>query len=594
MQPLGDLASRATRHVGVQLVRAGRLLTGEELDVVVDGAVRIENGILTGVGRWADFGSEAVAVAVFPNGTLLPGLIDTHAHISLPADRRPYEDVAHDTDELMALVAVRNLDRHLRAGVTTIRDQGGRNHVTFSVREAINRGYIIGPRLLLAGRPLTQHRGHMYWCNGEADGRAEIRQTIRVLVAEGADHIKIVASGGGTAGTVPFRRSYTVDELRVAVEATHELDRLTAMHCRARTSIANALDAGADCVEHAEFLVANPVSKHGPSAAATGRIEYEPRLGERLASSGTFVSFTLQAFGLDTLRMLEARGPSMSSEERSELSSLSFYYDALVELLHHLRRDGVGPRLTISTDAGPFDTEFGRLTLGIKLAVSTGMTPQEAVKSVTCIAARCCGIEQLVGSIEVGKVADIVIVDGNPLEDIRRLDEVVAVFTRGVSLSLGPSPNPLPTPIGLSTAHIKSDSQTRTISEMGWSASLRSHPRPLGLRARPSRHAGEHASVGPGTRSSRRGTEPCAAAGGRQVQARDSHTRPIPEHLPIAEAIEGDDLGARQLVADRMTNAERQLGLYLRQRQKPVRPTLLSAGDGSRDRERGDVGANPP
>ena len=98
--------------------------------------------------------------------------------------------------------------------MTTIRDNGGRNRVTFVVREAQRRGYFVGPRLLLAGRPLTHRHGHFHFCNGEADGEVEIRAAVRQLVAEGADHIKIMASGGGTAGTIPYLASYTAAEMR--------------------------------------------------------------------------------------------------------------------------------------------------------------------------------------------------------------------------------------------------------------------------------------------------------------------------------------------------------------------------------------------
>src|SRR5260370_272991 len=113
---------------------------------------------------------ESVRVKHFPKSTILPGLVDAHAHLPLAADRRTYEQMVLDPDEMMALVSVSNLQRHLAAGVTTLRDNGGRNRVTFIVREAIQRGYFTGPRLLLSGRPITHRYGHFYLCNGVADG----------------------------------------------------------------------------------------------------------------------------------------------------------------------------------------------------------------------------------------------------------------------------------------------------------------------------------------------------------------------------------------------------------------------------------------
>src|SRR5712692_6467422 len=238
---------------------------------------------------------ESARVEHFHESTILPGIVDAHAHLTLAADRRTYEQMALDPDEMMALVCVSNLQRHLATGVTTLRDNGGRNRVTFIVREAIDRGYFIGPRLLLSGRPVTHSYGHFYWCNGVADGADAIRAAVRQLVAEGADHIKIMASGGATAGNIPYYPSYTAEELRVAVDTAHALGRLTTAHCRARESMLNAVDAGLDCIEHAEFLVPGEIVEYGEGVASSGIMRYDATVADRLLQAGTFVSFALQA-----------------------------------------------------------------------------------------------------------------------------------------------------------------------------------------------------------------------------------------------------------------------------------------------------------
>jgi imidazolonepropionase-like amidohydrolase len=322
----------------------------------------------------------------------------------------------------MALVAIRNLQRHLASGVTTIRDNGCRNRVTFAVREALRRGYFSGPRLLLAGRPLTHRLGHFWWCNGEADGEAEIRAAVRQLVAEGADHIKIMASGGGTAGTSPYHASYTSEELRVAVETAHGLDRLTTAHCRARQLMHFAVDAGLDCIEHAEFLVPG-----GHEHAAKGGVEYDGRLTERMLQAGTFVSFTFQAGGYATLLELR-QAPGTRGRERDELEA---YFDAKRALFGHLLGDGMLPRLVISTDAGPGDTEFGHLEHGVQLAVESGMPCSRALAAVTRIAAEACGVADMVGTLEPHKQADLLVVGGNPLEGVAAITRVQAVYVAG-------------------------------------------------------------------------------------------------------------------------------------------------------------------
>src|SRR5205823_14081345 len=140
---------------------------------------------------------------------------------------------------------------------------------------------------------------HFYRCNGVADGAAAIRAVVRRLVAEGADHIKIMASGGGTAGNIPYYPSYTAAELRVAVEAAHALGRLTTAHCRAKQSMLNAVEAGLDCIEHAEFLVPGEIVEYGAGVASSGIMRYDEAVADRLLGSGTVVSFTLQAGGYD-------------------------------------------------------------------------------------------------------------------------------------------------------------------------------------------------------------------------------------------------------------------------------------------------------
>lgn len=414
------------RVESIRYIRAARVATLSDRGVIEDGVVIVEGTRITAVGPAAEFEAEMAGQPVehFPGATLLPGLVDAHAHLTLPANRLPYEQMAQDPDEMLALIAVRNLKLHLASGVTTIRDNGGRNRVTFVVREAQRRGFFVGPRLLLAGRPLTHRLGHFHFCNGEADGEVEIRAAVRQLVAEGADHIKIMASGGGTAGTIPYLPSYTAQEMRVAVSTAHDLQRLTTAHCRARQSMANAVDAGLDCIEHAEFLV--PPTAPGPHA----RVEYDARLTERLLQAGTFVSFTFQAGGYQTL--LELRAASgLTAAEAQKQSELEAYFDGKRELFRCLLRDGMLPRLVLSTDAGPGDTEFGRLLHGVELAVEAGMTPEQALAAVTRVAAEACGVGALVGTLEVGKEADLLVAEGDPLVDVRAIGAVQAVYVAG-------------------------------------------------------------------------------------------------------------------------------------------------------------------
>jgi imidazolonepropionase-like amidohydrolase len=392
-------------------LRVARLIDGVGPTALDDAAISIDSSRIAWVGKASelrDSDSDPEWYDCGPNSTALPGLVDVHTHFTLLADGRSYEDMAAESDELLAMAAVRNAGTHLRSGVTTARDNGARNRLGFALKGAIDHGVIEGPRLLVSGRPVTPTRGHFHWCNGTADGEVEIRQAIRQLVGEGADHIKIMASGGGTAGTDPGRASYEVAELKVAVETAHTLGRLTTAHCRAAEGMARAIEADVDCMEHGEFLTTE------------GEMVFDEGLARRLVDSGMYLSPTLQSNGSDTLVRLEQKEKSdglthgekqLLAAVRAEISQRLDHFNRLISL-------GLGPRMLCGTDAGCFDYSFGHMDYGLSLMVAGGMSPMEAILSATRIAAEACGVADEVGSLAPGKQADVLVVHGNPLDDI--------------------------------------------------------------------------------------------------------------------------------------------------------------------------------
>ena len=235
------------------IITAAKLADGLGGDARPNEAVLVDNGRIAAVGPRQQLSAEAppdVEVIDLGEACLTPGLIDGHTHLSLAGDSRPYTELFLDSDEVMVLVGAMNMRRHLAAGITTIREHGARNRIGFALKEGLQRGYISGPRMLVSGRPITCTGGHFHMCNEVADGEDEIRRSVRRLVHEGADYIKIMASGGGTAGTEPGIASYSIAELHAAVHEAHHFHRLTAAHCRARESIRRAVEAGIDLLEH--------------------------------------------------------------------------------------------------------------------------------------------------------------------------------------------------------------------------------------------------------------------------------------------------------------------------------------------------------
>jgi imidazolonepropionase-like amidohydrolase len=414
------------------VLRVGHLIDAVGGPPLQDAMVRVEAGRITGVGQAEEFGSTgAEAIDFGAERVLMPGLVDCHAHPTLFPDRQDFEVQLAAPDEMLVLTAVHELTRHLRSGVTTVRDCAARGKTMFCVRDAIRRGFFAGPRLQLAGRAITHSGGHIWWAGGVADTPEEIRRNVRVLVSEGADVIKLVASGGGTRGGIPYLASYTVDELRVGVEAAHALERRTVAHARATQSIENCVDAGVDAIAHVEFLSPGAIIDMGNAGAPTGLPKLDPRVADKLAASPAFLDLNPQSSGWDTVVVLRGK-PSLDAAEQAQLEKLMRYFDHFLPVIGALRDMGLVNRMAFGSDAGPFDTEFGHLEYNVHLARLAGLTPMESLQVVTRNAARLCGLEDHVGTLEPGKDADLLLLDADPLADEQNLTRVAAVFKSGV------------------------------------------------------------------------------------------------------------------------------------------------------------------
>jgi imidazolonepropionase-like amidohydrolase len=416
---------------------AGMLIDGNGAHPVHDAVIAIEGGLITAVAPRADFGSalDEVPVLDFAHRIVMPGMIDCHAHPTLFADRQPFEVQLQAPDEMLALTAVRQLGLHLRSGVTTLRDCAARGQTMFWVREAVRRGFFASPRLQLVGRAITHSNGHICWTGAVADTADEIRRQVRVLVAEGADAIKLVTSGGGTKGGIPYLASYTVDELRVGVEASHALERRTVAHARAAKSIENCVDAGVDAIAHVEFLAPGEIVDMGGAGAPTGLPKFDQRVADKLAASPAYLDLNPQSSGWDTvvaLRWKQARGEPLSAHEEVQLRNLTAYFDAFLPVIGTLRGMGLVERMAFGSDAGPFDTEFGHMEYSVHLARLAGLSPMESLQVVTRNAARLMGLDASTGTIAPGKAADLLVLDADPLEDPDNLRRVAAVLTNGV------------------------------------------------------------------------------------------------------------------------------------------------------------------
>ena len=281
----------------------------------------------------------------------------------------------------------------LHSGVTTIRDCGGKGTLMFQLRDAIRRGIVPGPRFVLSGRPLTITGGHCRYFGGEVDGVDEMRLAARQLLKEGADFIKIMASGGGTVGTYSQYPAFDVDEMRAAIHEAHKIGKRASCHCIAQGSIANALDAGTDHIEHCSFM-APDTTQH-----------YDEQLAQRVASQGVYVTPTLQVM----------------RKGRMGEGNIS-----VIRNLHEL-----GVPLVAGNDAGWLSTGFGDFYRELQCLEECGLTPLEAIHAATGRAADACQLRGVVGTVAPGCIADLLVVKGDPTSDLGVLADPLMVLQAG-------------------------------------------------------------------------------------------------------------------------------------------------------------------
>jgi imidazolonepropionase-like amidohydrolase len=386
--------------------------------VIPDGYVLVDGETIRSWGDRADLPALApdTAVLSFPRQTLIPGLINCHAHLCARSEGQPFH--LAQSNEMALLTAVRNMRREQLSGVTTVRDCGDQNGVLFALRQALNRGILDGPRLMLCGPPLTMPGGHAHFLGGVADGPAEIARAVRRRIAGGADFIKLIGTGGGTPGTQPALASYGQPEVAAAVAAAHELNVPVTVHCRGIPGIVNALEAGVDQIEHACFELPD------------GSLRFDPELAQRMARAGIRVTPTIQLYR-DAHAHLQKKvaAEGLTPAERQRLTMLPGVIASKLSALQGFLAAGV--RVVAGNDAGLPYTGFGCLWQELDAMTAGGMTAMQAITAATGAAARALGLADRIGSIQCGKQADLLVVDGDPTADISALSRVQMVMQAG-------------------------------------------------------------------------------------------------------------------------------------------------------------------
>jgi imidazolonepropionase-like amidohydrolase len=386
--------------------RASRVVDGISEEPMEDGVVVVEDGRIASVGPARELAS-GVEVVDLGDATLLPGLIDAHVHLVWSASAEPHEVVERESRALTTLRCANNAERHLRAGVTTIRDVGSTDGLAIDVARAVELGILSGPRVVAAGRAIAMTGGHGWFLGREADGPDAVRHAAREEMKAGATCIKLMASGGvyGHAEE-PGSPQLTVEEMRVAVEEAHKGGRKVAAHAYSVEAINNALESGVDSIEHGSFL--------------------DRETAERMREKGTYLVPTMSVY-----QAMSNKGPELGTPEYIQRKTAEVL-EASSEAFR-LALDNNVP-IAAGTDCGAPGHPHGTLPQELMLMVEAGTTPMQALRYGTSAPADLLGLSEEVGTLAPGKHADLLAVDGNPINNIRALRKVRLVLRNGAEV----------------------------------------------------------------------------------------------------------------------------------------------------------------
>ncbi|MEU3371259.1 amidohydrolase family protein [Streptomyces sp. NPDC006711] len=387
------------------LITAARVLTGPGGEHVEDGAVLVRAGTITAVGP------RAAVEAVTPNGvarqdfgdaTVLPGLIDCHTHLAFDASSDPVAALQDTDDEaLLEGMAVR-ARQLLGSGVTTVRDLGDRNGLALHLRDTIAEGALPGPRILSAATPVTSPGGHCWFLGGEVEGADAIRALVRRNVEAGADVIKVMATGGGhtRGGPAIWQNQFSQDELRLVVEEARRAGLPVAVHAHGTAGIEAAVAAGVSTIEHCTWM------------AEDGGFDLREELVDKIKAAGIHVC---TATSPNWRAFAERVG-----HERAEQLFTSMRWMAKL-----------GVPMIAGTDAGVTRAVFDKFVNSLEFYQYLGIPVAKIIDMATVDAARALGIGAETGRLAVGCRADVLVVDGNPLDELDALRRVRLVLAGG-------------------------------------------------------------------------------------------------------------------------------------------------------------------
>ena len=384
------------------VVLGGLVLTCRGDEAISNGFVEIQDGLIKAVGSVDELSSRASEV-VDTGGTLLPGLFNSHAHLAWDGVHDLARQSLDDSPEISAYKSAGNMLVSLRSGVTTVRDLG-MNTANLHAKQAVEQNIFPGPRLLVTGEAIVQTGGHTYWCCREASGPDEMRRAVRDQVRAGADLIKIMACHD----TLEF----TDEELTAVIDESHRNGLPITAHATYNDAIHRVAQFGIDVVEHGGSMTAETI--------------------DLLVTKGIPVVTTFAPVLMQSRPEIARRFdiPEWKIEERQRAVSDTSRYQGLVDAA------AAGVTIVFGTDAGSPVVGHDVIAPEMEFMVKLGVVPDNyaALRSATCSAAALSGLENELGTLEVGRRADVIVVDGDPRDDIHAMATVKRTYRDGMRM----------------------------------------------------------------------------------------------------------------------------------------------------------------
>lgn len=382
------------------LLCGARVIDGTGRAPLADHDVLVQDGRIASVSPCGTVPADGAEVVELRGATIIPGLVNMHAHL-----RGRGAWGAEEPDDVALLRAAQNARLSLSWGVTTLREAGSTERLSQTIRDAIDGGVMPGPRVISAGRAITTSAGHGWRRGVRADNADEMRKAVRYNVQEGADTIKIAATGGGgTPGSNVGAPQYSAEELTVAVQEAHRLGKRVMVHCNGTAGTRNAVAAGVDTIEHIGWMGAN------------GRLEVDDAAIQAMIDADITVIPTMAVWyrpGYDDIEKLSADQKKMRAVRPERTAAWA-------------RMHRAGVRFATGTDTwDPIGRE-------LELMVSEmGLSAMDAIVAATRDASIGLGMSDEIGTIAAGMAADLVQLGADPLADVSNVRRVERVWRGG-------------------------------------------------------------------------------------------------------------------------------------------------------------------